>query len=90
MFDWLNIMKVPGLATVISVLLGFGLAALFRPLCRGPDCLILRGPPVSDIRGAVYQFGSKCVEFVPKPVACPAKDDSAVKVVETMIFADAS
>jgi hypothetical protein len=90
MFDWINIMKVPGLATVISVLLGFGLAALFRPLCKGPDCLIMRGPPVTDIRGAVYQFGSKCVEFVPKPIACPAKTDTAVKVVETMMFADAS
>ena len=88
MFNWLTIMEVPGLATVISVMLGFGLAAIFRPLCKGPECVILRGPPVNDIRGAVYQFGSKCIEFDAKPIACPS--DKAVPVVETMTFANMS
>lgn len=88
MFNWLTIMEVPGLAMVISVVLGFGLAAIFRPLCKGPECVILRGPPVNDIRGAVYQFGSKCIEFDAKPIACPS--DKAVPVVETMTFANMS
>ena len=67
MFDWVGIMEIPGMPTLMSILLGFGLAALFRPLCKGPECLILRGPPVSEIKGAAFQFGSKCVEFIPKP-----------------------
>lgn len=83
MFDWLTIMDIPGLPTVISALIGFGIAAIFRPLCKGPDCLILRGPPVSDIRGNVYQFDKKCVEFLPKPVVCPKEG-----VHETLIWAD--
>lgn len=83
MFDWLTIMDIPGLATVISALIGFGIAAMFRPLCKGPDCVILRGPAVSDIRGNVYQFGQKCVEFIPKTVTCPTTG-----IVETLIFAD--
>jgi hypothetical protein len=84
--NWLTIMEVPGLATVMSLLIGFGIAAIFRPLCKGPECVILRGPPVSDIRGAVYQFGSKCVEFDAKPIECPKA--GTVPVVETMTFAD--
>ena len=81
MIDWLSIIERPYVATALSALLGFGLAAMFRPLCKGPECVILRGPPVHDIRGAVYQYGKKCVEFQTKPVQCPA---NAVNVVETV------
>jgi hypothetical protein len=83
MFDWMSIMDIPGLPTVISALIGFGIASIFRPLCKGPDCLVLRGPPVSDIRGNVYQFGKKCVEFLPKAVVCPKSG-----IVETLVWAD--
>jgi hypothetical protein len=86
MFNWLSIMEVPGLATLVSLVLGFGLAAVFRPLCKGPDCVVLRGPPVNKIRGAVYQYGSKCVEFNAKPVECPKQGE----VVDTVSFADMS
>jgi hypothetical protein len=89
MFDLEGILKVPGLAALISLVLGFGIACMFRPLCKGPECIILRGPPVADIRGSVYQFGSRCVEFNAKAVECPAKG-STVPVVETVTFADMS
>jgi hypothetical protein len=88
MINWLTMMEVPGLATVMSLLIGFGIAAIFRPLCKGPECVIMRGPPVTDIRGAVYQFGSKCVEFDAKPIECPK--GGTVPVVDTMTFADLS
>lgn len=85
MTDWFAIIKIPGMATLISVVLGFGIAALFRPLCKGPECLIVRGPAVADIRGSVYQYGTRCVEFVAKPVPCPQKG-----AVDTLTFADAA
>ena len=85
--DLESFLKVPGLAALISFVIGFGIAAIFRPLCKGPDCLIIRGPPVSEIRGAVYQFGTKCVEFIAKAVECPPKE-SKKEVVETLVFAD--
>lgn len=83
----MNIMSVPLIATLISFILGVGIAAIFRPICNGPDCVILRGPPVNEIRNTVYQFGSRCVEFETHAVECPA-DDSAV--VDTVSFADYS
>ncbi len=86
MFDWFGIMKIPGIPALISAILGFGLAALFRPMCKGPECLVIRGPPVNDIRGAVYQFGTKCVEFKTKPMECPK--NSTVPIVDTVSFAD--
>jgi hypothetical protein len=86
MFDLEGILKIPHMATLLSLILGFGIAAMFRPLCKGTECMITRGPPVTDIKGSVYQFGNKCVEFTPKPIECPAKS-SSVRVLETVEFA---
>jgi len=88
MYDWVKLFKIPGMGTLVSILLGFGIAAIFRPLCKGPECIIMRGPPVGDIRGAVYQFGARCVEFEAKPIECPTKGNKTVSVVETITFAD--
>ena len=89
MFQWLKVMEIPGFSTLLSIVLGFGIAAMFRPLCKGSECVILRGPPVGDIRGSVYQYGKKCVEFNAKPVPCPT-ENSTIPVVETMTFAEMS
>lgn len=77
------------MATIISALIGFGIAAMFRPLCKGPDCVVLRGPPVNELRNTVYQFGSKCVEFQTKAVECPKKG-SGKEVVDAISFAEVS
>jgi hypothetical protein len=86
MINFLEFLDRPGVATLVSLLIGFGIAAMFRPLCKGPDCLVLRGPPVNEIRGAVYQFGAKCVEFDAKAIACPTKE-SNIAIIDTMSFA---
>jgi hypothetical protein len=87
MVSFMNIMSIPNIAVFISFILGLGLASMFRPICKGPDCLVIRGPPVQDVRDSVYQFGSRCVEFKTHTVECP-KDGSPV--VETVSFADYS
>jgi hypothetical protein len=86
MVDFLKVMDVPGLAAIFSFIIGLGVAAMFRPMCKGPECLIIRGPPIQEIRDAVYQFGSKCVEFKTKPIECPK--EGSVPVVDTVSFAD--
>lgn len=88
MVNWMSIMERPIAATMISALIGFGIAAMFRPLCKGPECVILRGPPVDELRNAVYQFGSKCVEFQTKAVECPKKGSKPI--VEAITFAEVS
>ena len=86
MFDLKKALEIQGIATIISFILGLGIAAMFRPVCKGPECIVLRGPPVQDVRDAVYQFGTKCIEFKTKPMECPK--DGSVPVVDTVSFAD--
>jgi hypothetical protein len=47
----------------ISIMLGLGLAVLFRSACNGKDCLIFKGPKFSDIKGKTYQFGDSCYKY---------------------------
>lgn len=74
-------------AVFISFMIGFGLAAMFRPMCSGSECLVLHGPPVKDVVDKVYQMGEKCVEFTTEVVSCP--DDKA-DVVKTVQFVAAN
>jgi len=84
MLDLETWVKHKNVHLLISCIIGFGLAAILRPMCKGPDCVILRGPPVSQMREAVFQIGEKCHEFKPKATACPT---DGTKVVETFEFA---
>ncbi len=73
-------MEEPWLAGLISFLIGFGIAAMFRPLCTGAECIVINGPPVKEVIDKVYQMGEKCVEFTTEVVECP--ESGAVKTVE--------
>ena len=35
--------------TIISIIVGLGLAALFRKVCNDRDCIIIKGPPIEEV-----------------------------------------
>lgn len=55
---------------IMSVLLGFGLASLFRSVCKGRNCLVFNAPPLDSIENKTYQFENKCYKYTPKSVKC--------------------
>jgi hypothetical protein len=81
MADYWHYMENPWLAAFLSFLIGFGIAAMFRPLCKGADCIVLHGPPVKDVINKVYQMGEKCVEFTTETMDCPKDGSEVVKTV---------
>ncbi len=81
--NYWSLMENPWLAAFVSFMIGFGIAAMFRPLCNGPECIVLHGPPVKDVIDKVYQMGEKCVEFTTEVVPCPA-GGSGEEVVKTV------
>ena len=78
---WL-LMENKMIAIGVSFLIGFGIAAMFRPLCSGPDCIVLHGPPVKEVLDKVYQMGGSCVEFTTEVVQCPVDSKDIVKTVQ--------
>lgn len=62
---------------IVSVLLGFGLATLFRQVCKGRNCFLYHAPPLEEIEDKVYKHGEKCYKYSLEPTAC----DKSKKIV---------
>ena len=58
---------------IMSVLLGFGLASLFRTICKGKDCLIFHAPSLDTMQDKIYKNASgKCIKYTPVATKCNA------------------
>ena len=57
---------------IMSVLLGFGLASLFRTVCKDKDCLIFHAPPLDKFQDKIYKTGDKCYKYTPVATKCNA------------------
>lgn len=55
---------------IVSVILGLGLASIFRKACNDRTCMTFYAPPPSSINEKVYKFDGKCYKFVPKAKPC--------------------
>lgn len=55
---------------IMSILLGLGLASLFRRVCRGRNCNIFKAPPIEDIKDKIYKNGDKCIKYTPVSTKC--------------------
>ena len=48
---------------IMSILLGFGLASLFRTVCKDKNCLIFHAPPLDQFQDKIYKSNGKCVKY---------------------------
>lgn len=58
---------------VISIILGIGLASLFKKVCNDRDCLVFKSPPIADIKNQIFQNGDKCITFKERNIQCNSK-----------------
>ena len=63
---------------IMSILLGFGLASLFRSVCKGKDCIVFHAPPLEKIQDKVYKSGDKCYKYQ----SIASKCDKSKKIVD--------
>jgi hypothetical protein len=55
---------------IMSILLGFGLASLFRTVCKDKNCLIFHAPPLDKFQDKIYKNGDKCFKYTPVATKC--------------------
>ena len=49
---------------IMSILLGLGLASLFRSVCKGNHCLVFHAPPLDQFNDKIYKNNNgKCVKY---------------------------
>ena len=42
--------------SIISILLGLGLATLFRKVCNDRNCLVFKAPKIDKIDNQIFEF----------------------------------
>jgi hypothetical protein len=65
----------------ISILLGLGLATLFRKVCNDRNCLVFNGPVIGNVDGKIYKHGEKCYQYK----ASSAKCDTSKQIVDMSV-----
>lgn len=70
---------------IISIILGLGLATLFRKVCNDKNCIQFNGPIISDIEDKTYKHGDKCYKYTTESDKC----DSTKRIVKVISEKDA-
>lgn len=58
---------------LMSMLLGLGLATLFRNICDGDHCTDFFIAPYNQWKERIFKVLDKCVTYIPIPVKCDNK-----------------
>ena len=60
---------------ILSIILGFGLAALFKQVCKGNECVVVKSPDLSETNKYYYKIDDDCYKY--KPIATQCSDKTA-------------
>ena len=52
----------------LSIILGFGLATLFRKVCTDKNCIVFNGPVISETD--IYKHDDKCLQYTMESTSC--------------------
>ena len=74
MINLANVMNHPIGNLLISIILGLGLAAIFKKVCNDGHCVVIKGPPYENIKDKIFVFEDKCYKYKPKAVSCKNSD----------------
>lgn len=57
-------------AIIISIILGLGLAALFRQACKDKQCIVIKGPSIDEVTNFYYKINDDCYKYTPVVTEC--------------------
>jgi hypothetical protein len=67
----LDYIKSPTFGYLFSFMIGVGIIVIIAGGdCKGDECVKLKAPPVSEIRGNVYKLNEKCYKFTEETTNC--------------------
>lgn len=66
-----DVLKSETFSVAFSFLLGVGLWAILRPVCKGDSCSSIKAPPLKDFDGKTFRLNGQCHKFTAKTKECP-------------------
>jgi len=70
--DFRRLLQTDSGRVVISILIGLGLATLFRKICTDGSCIDFHGVMVGEIQDKTYQHDDRCYQYQPVSAKCNA------------------
>lgn len=67
-----EVLKTEKFAVFFSFMVGLAIIGILIPTCKGDSCTIKKAPSVDEMKKSTFRIGSKCYQFKPKTVECPA------------------
>ena len=64
---------------IISILLGLGLATIFREVCKNKECVIFTAPDLNEVENKIYKQDGKCYKYNLVSISCD-KNKSNVSI----------
>jgi len=55
---------------ILSILWGLGLATLFRRVCKGRNCIVIKGPKPNKVDDKIFRFNKKCFKYNSEATTC--------------------
>ena len=78
-FSFANILEDNTGRIIISIILGLGLASLFKKVCHGRNCIVIKGPKPKELDNQIYKYEDKCYKYKAKQTKC--SKDNNIKIV---------
>jgi|UniRef100_A0A6C0DIB8 hypothetical protein len=66
-------LKNPIFGYMVSFMLGLAIVIIIAPICRGKECMVVKAPPIHEVRDSIYHIASKCYKFETVQMDCPAQ-----------------
>lgn len=64
---------------LMSIILGIGLATIFRGVCKGKRCRTFAAPSSEELDGQIYNFNGNCYRLEKNPIKC-AKNKQTLNI----------
>ena len=64
---------------VFSIILGIGLASIFRKACNARNCLIFKAPDIESLKNNIFKYDNKCYKFNEEAIEC-SKNKKTVEI----------
>ena len=63
---------------ILAVILGLGLACIFRQSCKDKKCIVFKAPAFEEIHDKTFKFDDKCYKFKHEATSCENKERKIV------------
>jgi len=58
---------------IISIILGLGLATMFKRVCKGRKCIVFEKASGEEIDNKIFKYDNKCYKFKLENTLCDTK-----------------